>query len=111
MGFKFNPLGPDFSATNPASGGGGGGGPAERYTATFNSTTSWGSASGGVYTITISAATHGKGTAPNVAVYENVGGVYELVALESVRVTLTGNVSLRVLETPDNRFAGLVLII
>lgn len=45
----------------------------ERYPHTFDATTSWGSASGGYYSMTISAATHGRGS--NVV----NGGLFRLV--------------------------------
>ncbi len=110
MGFRINPLTGQFDIVG-AGGGGGGGGPAERYTDTFNATSDWGSASGGLYTITVLAATHGKGTAPSVMVFELVSGNYELVGIHTLQINVAGDVSLKVLETPDNRFAGLVLII
>ena len=108
---KFNPLTSQFDFTGSNGGGGGGGGPAERYTDTFNATTDWGSPSAGEYTITIPAATHGRGSIPSVMVFELTGGVYEVVGINTLQIDLSGNVSLKVLETPDNRFAGLVLII
>lgn len=111
MGIVFNPLTGNFDIAG-TGGGGGGAGPAERYSDTFNATSDWGSASGGQYTITILAATHGKGTTPSVLVFEDIGGsVYELVGLNALQINALGDVSLKVLETPDNRFAGLVLII
>lgn len=109
MGFVFNPLTGNFDIAG--SGGGGGGGPAERYTDTFNATSDWGAASAGLYTISIPAATHAKGVSPSVMVFELVGGSYELVGIHILQISLTGDVNLKVLETPDNRFAGLVLII
>lgn len=39
-----------------------------------NATSDWGSASGGEYTITIDAATHGKGTEPDYSIYKVVSG-------------------------------------
>jgi hypothetical protein len=111
LSLQFNPITGNFDLVG-AGGGGGGGGPAERYTSTFNATTSWGSASGGEYTITIAAATHGKGLYPAALVYEDMGaGVYELVGVNALQINSSGDVSIKVLETPDTRFAGLVLIL
>lgn len=109
MGTKFNPLsgiGLDFTGTS----GGGGGGLATRYTATFNDNTNWGSPSGGFYTLVKTALTHGHGTTPNVQVFELVGAVYEEVFLATI-VNASGDVSIQVTDSPDNRFNGLILII
>jgi hypothetical protein len=106
----YNPISGQFDIVG-TGGGGGGGGPAERYINTFNATTSWGAPAGGFYIVSIPAATHGRGANPNVQVYELVSGDYEQVALSSIRVSASGTVSLIVPEIPDNRFAGLVLIV
>lgn len=82
-----------------------------RYSNTFNATTDWGVASGGYYTIAITAANHGRGTTPLVQVYEQSGSDYDLVMPDRLRVTALGQVEIRVTETPDNRFAGRYLII
>lgn len=111
MGIKLNPFTGQLDIVGTGGGGGGGGGPAERFINTFNATTSWGSPSGGFYIISIAAATHGRGANPNVQVYELIGADYEQVALSSIRISASGTVSLVVPESPDARFAGLVLII
>lgn len=104
----FNPLNPfglDFVGSS------GGGGAAQRHTQTFNATTDWGSPSAGLYTITVTAATHGKGFNPNIQVYELVSGNYELVQPNSIVINSSGDVSVSALQTPDTRFSGLILII
>jgi len=82
------------------------------YTESFDATTSWGAASGGLYTITVLASAHGKGTSvSNVVSYETVGGDSEKVLPNEVLVdNTTGDVSLTVSETPDGRFAGKLII-
>lgn len=108
MGITWNPFNPggiDFTGS-----GGGGGGPAERFVQTFDGGADWGSPSGGVYSITVPAATHALGTNPNVQVYELIGGVYNLVNI-SINVTAAGAVTISVVQTPDLRFPGLILII
>jgi hypothetical protein len=82
-----------------------------RFTSIFDATTSWGSPSGGVYTITVTQAAHGRGNNPNVQLYELVSGNNELVNVQSLIVNPSGDVSIQVPDTPDLRFAGTLLII
>jgi len=110
MGVVFNPLifeGLDFTGagSGPASG------PAERFTDTFNNTTDWGSPSSGLYSLSVTALVHGKGTNPNVQVYELVSGSYEQVQPNSIVINMSGDITISALETPDTRFTGLILII
>jgi hypothetical protein len=79
------------------------------YVTTFNATTDWGSPSGGLYTLTITAATHGKGTNPSVEVLEQNGLVYQSVGVTYI-LNASGDVSIEVLQTPNNRFAGKLII-
>ena len=81
-----------------------------KYVQTFNATTDWGTAAGGLYTLTITAGTHGKGTSPAVRIEEGSGAdwIHTLVDQEIVRST--GNVELKISDSPDARFAGRVLI-
>lgn len=109
MGITFNPFTGQLDITGTGSGGGGG--TASRYTQVFNATTDWGSPSGGYYTITIPVATHGKGLHPNIMTFELNGSDYEMVNVDLVKVNASGDVSIRVLQSPNTRFAGLVLII
>jgi hypothetical protein len=81
-----------------------------RYTSSFDATTSWGSASGGYYTFTVTVATHGLGTAPAVAVQEVSGADYVSILPDQVKTAANGDVSIRVPETPDGRFAGRLVI-
>lgn len=94
---------------NPESAGGGSGS-AETYSQTFNSTSDWGVASSGEYTISITQATHEKSPAPHVQVFELNGSVYELVET-GVEVNGSGTVTISVSESPNTRFAGRVVII
>jgi hypothetical protein len=108
MGYVWNPLTGNLDIAGAGSGGGGSG-PAERYTSTFNNTTDW-TLNSPDYTRTILAATHGRGTSPNVQVFELISGSYEQINVNVV-VNGSGDVTLKVTETPNNRFTGLVLII
>jgi hypothetical protein len=85
--------------------------PTTSYVATFNATTDWGSASGGYYTITIAAATHALTNTPSIVqIYELVGSDYDLVNVDRVRIASNGDVSIRVVSSPDLRFAGRISI-
>lgn len=103
------------SVVNTVLGGGGGSGVAgptapQAFVSDFDATTSWVAAAGGYYTITVDAATHGL-TAPNgVQVWQNIGGDYELVTVDRLTITAAGDVVLRVVDVPDARFAGRVVI-
>jgi hypothetical protein len=107
MGIKLNPFTGFFDLTG--SGSGGGSGPAERTSTSFTNVT-WTGPSGGEYTITITAGTHGKGINPNVMVYETNGANFDQT-FPSVQINASGDVSIKVSETPDNRFNGKILII
>lgn len=80
------------------------------FQATFNNSTDWGVASGGHYSISIGAATHGKGINPIVQVYELNGAAYEIVTVAVSVEVLTGNVVIGVVDTPDSRFEGKIII-
>lgn len=109
MGVIFNPFigNLDFTGT----GGGGGGGTADRYIENFNDTTDWSGPSSGLYSLVVTAATHTKGTNPNVQVYELVSGSYEQVQPNSIVINMSGDITITALETPDTRFTGLILVI
>ena len=85
--------------------------PAERYVETFNATSDWGTASGGYFTMTITAATHGKELQPNVLIQELDGSDYSTVQPDQVKVLANGNIQIRVPEVPDLRFAGRAVIV
>lgn len=92
-------------------GGAGGGSGATAYTQSFNATTSWGTASGGLYSITIPETTHARGAHPVIQVYELVGGDYELVDVNDIIVDGVGNVTMTVTEISDARFQGKIIIL
>lgn len=107
MGFKFNALTGELDLTGTSSGGSGTQEP--NYFTTFNNSSDWGSASGGQYTLTILASTHGKGLNPIVQILEQSGSDFLSVVLTH-KLNSSGDVILEVLETPDNRFAGKIII-
>jgi len=100
----FNPLSSQFDYV------GTGGTAAPKYSATFNATSSWTGPSGGYYSYSVTAATHGKGTTPAVQVLELVSGNYNVVSPDTIQVDTSGNVIVKVPSASDNRFAGLILI-
>ena len=85
--------------------------PAERFSSPFNATTDWGAAAGGYYTITVTAATHARGTQPFVTVQELSGSDYIDVKPDRILILANGNTSIRVPEVPDCRFAGRTLYV
>jgi len=83
-----------------------------KYTSTFNATTDWGSASGGLYTISIPAATHGFGTVTGITFYETITGTSSIVMPDTVSVDdTTQDVSFSVSENPEGRFEGKVILL
>jgi hypothetical protein len=81
-----------------------------KYVQTFNATTDWGSAAGGFYTITVVAGTHGKGTAVDVRLEEGSGADWIRTMADQEIVRSTGNVEIKVTDSPDGRFAGRIII-
>jgi hypothetical protein len=91
-----------------ADNGGGGGSGNPPYIATFT-TPSW-SINGSVYEITVPEATHERGVALLVQVFELVGGVYKEVEVD-VEINSAGDVKIIIPSLPDLRFSGRLNII
>ena len=85
--------------------------PSERYSTTFDATTSWGSPVGGYYSITYTAATHLLGTNPRPTLYILDGSDYDEVQSDQLKVLANGDVVFRVPQTPNGRFAGKIVIL
>jgi hypothetical protein len=83
--------------------------PVSKYKLVFNSSSDW-TLSSGFYEITILGTTHGKGNDPVVQVFETSGGASTEVKCVITVTDSNGDVFLQVTGTPDNRFAGKVLI-
>lgn len=109
MGVTFNP----FSGNLDFTGSSGGGGPsvADRHIVTFDASGAWGVPSGGYYSITIPAATHGKGLNPTVSAFEDIGGGSFSAITAEIEVSSTGTVTIKIPGTPDQRFAGALIIV
>lgn len=97
-----------LKVANGTTGGSSGGG--TPYVAAFNATTDWGAASGGYYSIIIPQSSHQKGTDPVVQVYETVLTNDELIDVDSVIVNSFGDITIRVTENLDARFAGKIVV-
>lgn len=61
------------------------------------------------YTLTISEATHEKGTDPTVTLYEENGGIFEEVEAY-VAINATGDITIKVPVNPDGRFIGKIVV-
>lgn len=92
----------------PAAVSSGGTSTAARYLVPFTSGT-W-VLSGTDYVITVNAGTHNKGTSPTVSAYLDTGSTYEEVVVATT-IDTSGNVTIYVTATPDNRFSGKLLIL
>lgn len=98
-----------YKRINVAGSGGGGSNP--NFQLTFNNSTSWGSPVSGEYVITILPATHNKGSNPQVQLFELINpGEYEEVTPNTLQILSNGTVSIKILSTPDLRFAGKIII-
>lgn len=108
MGLVFNPFSPGGFDIK----GSGGGAPtvqSPNYQQSFNATTDWGAPSGGIYSISIPVSTHSKGSNPIVQILELSGADFIMIGLAS-KMDASGNITLEVNQTPDNRFAGKIII-
>lgn len=80
------------------------------YVQSFDATTDWGSASGGYYSISIPSATHKVGANPHIQIEEEFGSDFVIVDVDQVKITGTGDVTIRVTSSNDARFAGRVVL-
>jgi hypothetical protein len=93
-------------ATGPSGPSGSSGG--SPYSLSFNSTTDWGAASGGYYTMT---ATHNSGSNDLlVEVWDSTSGLVQALP-DQIDQTSINAINFRVTSTPDNRFAGRIVIL
>lgn len=78
------------------------------YSSSFNATSDW-TLGAGIYTISVPAATHLKGSNPVIQVAEVNTGIYDLIYTD-VLVDGSGNTTIQVTSSPDNRFQGKLVI-
>lgn len=87
-----------------------GGGDSSPFVRTFDATTSWGASSSGLYSIVVAQSLHQKGLTPIVQVFEIVGSNLEEVYVDTIEINSFGDVTIRVTENIDTRFAGKIVI-
>lgn len=107
MGTKLN----IFTGQLDLVGSGSGSGPVDAFSATFDSSLSWVGPVSDYYTITYTAAVHGKGINPAVQIFEEEGLNFNLVDVDRVQINAVGDVEIRVPATPDLRFVGKIIIL
>lgn len=85
---------------------------ADRYVFGFDATTSWGTASNGYYTIQLTSVTHGMGSNPTSKLQKTVNTSFKDTFPDGGGVTTnaSGDISFRVPESPDLRFAGRLIV-
>ena len=85
---------------------------AERFIYGFNATTNWGTASNGYYTIEVTAVTHGMGSNPNPKLQKTVNAKYRDTFPDGggCETDASGNITFKVPESPDLRFAGRLIV-
>lgn len=103
MGFKFNPLTGQLDIDNDS-------GAVAASETPFDATTSWGTASGGYYSLTVTAAVHSKGVNPIVKIYKEDGVDFVEIEVDQVKINALGDITIRVPEVPDLRFAGKLVV-
>lgn len=85
-----------------------GSGSATPYVTSFN-TGGW-TLQSGLYQIVIPKTTHNKTNTPVVEVLETNGLNFDVVTLHQITIAPNGDVTIKVLSTPDLRFDGKITI-
>lgn len=81
---------------------------ATRYSASFVSG-DWSAPSGGYITLTVLAATHGRGTNPSVKILEDISGDFDEVICDRMRINASGDIEFRIVEGLE--FGGKYIIV
>jgi len=84
--------------------------PTERFVETFNSDTDW-TASNGYYSIKVTEGAHGMGNQPKAGVRQISGTDYIEVSPDRTKIEPNGDITIRVPDDPDLRFAGQMVIL
>lgn len=83
----------------------------QTFTRLIASTSDWSGPSGGNYTLSIPATVHGLGRIVVLGeAYAQVAGVNSPVSPDVAIAEATGDVTISVTETPDNRFVGRLIL-
>lgn len=98
-----------YNRVNAASTTSGGGGTGNPFSQAFT-VANWTGPVGGFYFITILENTHDKGTDPGVQLFELSGVDYIQVEVDRVRVNSSGDIEIRVPDSPDLRFNGKIVV-
>lgn len=72
-------------------------------------TTDWVGPTSGYYTL--SNTTHGKGNYPTLHIEELISTKYYAVSPDSIQIANNGDITLYVVDNPDGRFPGRIIII
>lgn len=78
---------------------------------TFNSTTDWDGPIGGYYSINYLASAHNKGIYPSYLIEELISSSYYGVLPDSVNTNTSGDITINVIEIPDGRFSGRIIVL
>ena len=81
----------------------------QRYVDTFNATTDWSGPTNGYYSRTVSAATHGMSATPFVTIREGSNPYYDVIA-DQLYIENNGDITIKVTQAPDLRFAGQMIV-
>lgn len=82
-----------------------------RTTKQFNSTSDWTGPIDGYYTITFLASNHNKGPYPSFSIQELISSSYYDVITDSVSTNSIGDIVFSVIDNPDGRFSGRIIVI
>ena len=77
----------------------------------FNSTFDWNGPVGGYYYLNYLASVNNKGLYPNFIIEELISSSYYSVLPDSVNTNVSGDITLNVIESPDGRFAGRIIVL
>jgi hypothetical protein len=80
-----------------------------KYKLVFNASSDW-TLNSGFYEIVVLGSVHLKGIDPTIQVFETSGGSSTEISCVITSTDSNGDVLIQVTGTPDNRFAGKVLI-
>ena len=77
----------------------------------FNPTTDWGGPTDGYYSITYLVSEHNKGTTPFILIEELISTSYSVVIPDSIITNDIGDITISVIDSPDGRFSGRIIVV
>jgi hypothetical protein len=78
---------------------------------TFNSTTDWNGPTNGYYSVTYPKLSHLKGNNPIYVIQELISNDYYEVKPDHIVVSGSGDMSIYVIDNPDGRFSGRIIVV